>query len=563
MKLSAEQLTTFLISISFMLFFAKLFGELCGKLKQPSIIGEILAGIILGPTVFGMLAPELSAKIFPQTPQITVAMDGITSLAVIMLLLVSGLEVDLSVVVRQSKTALFTSFMGMVFPFLVGFSLAYTFPDYFGINEENKKLVFALFMGTAMSISALPVIARTLMDLNIFRTEIGLVIIASAMFDDLTGWIVFSVILGMLGQGGHGFSFLEKLLFVFLFVGFMLLIARKIINKIFPYIQKTFSYPGGVLNFIFILGFLCAAFTEYIGIHAIFGAFIVGVTVGDTAHLREKTREIVHQFVTNIFAPLFFVSIGLRVNFITNFDPMLVLIVIALAFIGKVVGCGLGAYWGGMDKSNALAIGFGMNSRGAMEIILGLLALQFGLIQERVFVALVIMALFTSVASAPFMNSILKKRKKPTLRDLIDKDTIIFSKSEDRISVIKELVHIIAEKYRLNEQDIFNEVWKREEKLPSGIENYLAIPHAKAKVSKPVVGISVCKEGVNFESGDNTPSKFIFLLLSPEGQHETQLQILAEIAERFANRSKVENLLALDSSEKVASKLIEETNKEI
>lgn len=556
MKLNAEELTAFLISISIMLFTAKLLGELFGRIKQPSIIGEILAGIILGPTVLGMVSPGVFNKIFSQSQQISIALDGITTLAVIMLLLVSGLEVDLSVVIRQSKTAFLTSFMGIIFPFLVGFSLAYAFPEYFGISSENLRLVFALFMGTALSISALPVIARTLMDLNIFRTELGLVIIASAMFDDLTGWIIFSIILGMLGAGGHGFSFAEKIIFVFLFVSFMLLIGRKIINKIFPYIQKYLSYPGGVLNFIFILGFLCAAFTEYIGIHAIFGAFIVGVTIGDTAHLREKTREIVHQFVTNIFAPLFFVSIGLRVNFITNFDLMLVIIVITLAFIGKVVGCGLGAYWGGMSKTDSLAVGFGMNSRGAMEIILGLLALQAGLIQERVFVALVIMALFTSIASAPVMNYFLKGKKRPALKDLIDRNLIIFSQTNDKLTAIKELVNIAAKKYGLNENDVFNEVWKKEEQLSSGIANYLAIPHAKFRVSKPVAAISINKNGIDFNSADNLPAKFIILLLTPEGQNEVQLQLLAEIAEKFKDKSKIEDLLELNSAEIIAEGLI-------
>ncbi len=134
----------------------------------------------------------------------------------------------------------------------------------------------------------------------------------------------------------------------------MLLVVRRVLNRVIPYVQQNFTFPGGILTVIFVLAFLCAALTEAIGIHAIFGAFILGVTIGDTAHLTERTREIVHQFVTNIFAPLFFVSIGLRVNFVTNFDPVLVTLIVVIASVGKLLGCGLGARLGGMAERRPL-----------------------------------------------------------------------------------------------------------------------------------------------------------------------------------------------------------------
>ena len=177
------------------------------------------------------------------------------------------------------------------------------------------------------------------------------------------------------------------------------------------------AWPGGLISLTLAFCFLGAAFTEGIGIHAIFGAFIVGVALGDSDHFSEKAKEIVHQFINNIFSPLFFVSIGLRVNFIQNFDLKVVLIILVIAFSGKILGAGLGAYLGGFSKREALATGFGMNARGAMEIILGLVALEVHLIGETIFVALVVMALLTSITSGPFMkifaqppgNRILKK----------------------------------------------------------------------------------------------------------------------------------------------------------
>jgi Kef-type K+ transport system membrane component KefB len=171
-----------------------------------------------------------------------------------------------------------------------------------------------------------------------------------------------------------------------------------------PWIQKNLSWPGGVLSIALGLCFLGASFTEYIGLHAILGAFIVGIAFGDSVHLQEREREIIHQFVTNVFAPLFFVSIGFKVNFIENFDWELVLLVFFLAVGCKVFGATLGGYLGGLTKRESLAVGFGLNARGVMEIILGTLALNAGLIDSKMFVALVVMALVTSMISGPLMK---------------------------------------------------------------------------------------------------------------------------------------------------------------
>jgi Kef-type K+ transport system membrane component KefB len=254
-----------------------------------------------------------------------------------------------------------------------------------------------------MGITALPVIVRILMDLNLFRTRMGMLVVASAMIDDLVGWMIFSVILGMIGKGSD-MPLWNTILLTAGFAVFMLSIGRIILNRSLPWINKKMAWPGGVLALSLGFCFLAAGFTEYIGIHAIFGAFIMGVALGDSKHFSERAKEIVHQFINNIFAPLFFVSIGLRVNFVSNFDLVLTLIIILIAFAGKIIGSGLGTKLGGFTWQESLAAGFGMNARGAMEIILGLIAFENGLINEKVFVSLVIMALFTSMTSGPLMK---------------------------------------------------------------------------------------------------------------------------------------------------------------
>jgi len=409
-KLSHDMVVQLLIQLSLMLIMGRLFAEIARRFKQPAVVGELIAGIIIGPTVLGLIQPDWFQFLFPTGSASGVVLAGLVQVAVIMLLFIAGLEVDLHIVWQQGRQSILTSLLGLIIPFLFGFILPYAFSEFFGIAESQDHLTFALFMGTAMAISALPVIVRILMDLNLFKSKIGLLVVASAMIDDVIGWLIFSVILSMIGKGGDKMPFISTLLLAIGFTAFMLTIGRGVFNRVLPWMNKKMAWPGGVLSVSLALCFMGAAFTEYIGIHAIFGAFIIGVSLGDSEHFSERAKEIVHQFINNIFAPLFFVSIGLRVNFATNFDFWLTLIIIVIAFAGKILGAGLGTRLGGFTWRESWAAGFGLNARGAMEIILGIVALENGLINEKVFVSLVIMALVTSMSSGPLMKWMLRRK---------------------------------------------------------------------------------------------------------------------------------------------------------
>ena len=396
-----------LVAIGIMLLAGRLFGEFFRKLKMPLVVGELLAGICLGPSLLGKYFPQLNEVVFTTNGHVGLVLNGISTVSVIMLLFAAGMEVEFSVIRQQSKTALKTSFVGLLSTLTLGYFAGNVLFPYFGDGTQSSQLVFSLFFATAMAITALPVIARTLMDLDLFKTKIGMIIIAAAMFDDVIGWILFSVVLGMMHSGTSSYEFLNTLGLTLLYAVVILTAGRILINKSLPWAQRNLSWPGGVLAFSLGFAFLGAAFTEKIGIHAIFGAFIMGIAIGDSAHLNEKTRDIIHQFITNIFAPLFFVFIGFKVDFIANFDLVLVLIVTGIAVVTKLLGAGLGALWGKLTIKQALAVGFGMNARGAMEIVLGLLALQAGLITLPLFVALVVMAVLTSILAGPMLKYLL------------------------------------------------------------------------------------------------------------------------------------------------------------
>jgi Kef-type K+ transport system membrane component KefB len=411
-KLSHTELIQLMIQLSVMLAFGRIMAEVARKFKQPAVVGEIIAGLILGPTFLGTFSPDTFDLLFPKTGASAIVLDGFTKVAVVMLLFIAGLEVDLRIVFQQGKQALFSSFFGLIIPFLLGFIVPYAFPGFFGNTNGTDQLLFALFMGTAMAISALPVIVRIMMDLKLFKTKIGMLVVASAMVDDIIGWMIFSIILGMIGKGGN-ISVGYTLLLTVGFTAFMLTIGRGLLNRLLPWVNKKLAWPGGLLSLSLALCFLAAAFTEFIGIHAVFGAFVVGIALGDSEHMSERAKEIVHQFINNIFAPLFFVAIGLKVNFLVNFDPWITLVILFIAFAGKIIGSGLGTKLGGFTWRESLAAGFGMNARGAMEIILGIVALENGLINEVIFVSLVIMALVTSMTSGPLMKWMLR----PSLKE--------------------------------------------------------------------------------------------------------------------------------------------------
>jgi len=406
-SLAHKEVINLLLQLASMLIFSRVFAEIAQKFKQPAVVGELLAGIILGPTILGTFNPDFFEYLFLSNPSANIALDGIVQMAVILLLFIAGLEVELHLVWSQGKSALNISLLGLVVPFILGFVFPYFFASFFGF-ADGERLLFSLFMGTAMSITALPVVVRILMDMNLFKTKMGMVIVASAMVNDIIGWLIFSVILSFMGKSGS-LSLFNTIGNTLLFTVFMLTLGKGLINRVLPWVNKNLAWPGGLLSLSMAFCFLAAAFTEWLGIHSIFGAFLLGVALGDSSHLSEKAKEII-QFINNIFAPLFFVSIGLKINFFTNFDILLVLAVLVISFAGKIMGSGFGALRSGFPFREALAVGFGMNARGAMEIILGIIALENGLIDEKLFVALVIMAIVTSMSSGPLMKWSLKSK---------------------------------------------------------------------------------------------------------------------------------------------------------
>lgn len=545
-----DDYVSFFLSLGILLLSARLLAEVARKLGQPSILGELLAGILLGPTLLGKFAPDAMHFIFPVAGSVRTAFDAFTTLAIALFLTVAGMEVDLSTVWKQGKLALAVGGFALLVPFALGFGAgslvpAYVSPDLLGGAPGTSPLLFALFLATALAITALPVIAKTLMDIGMYRSDLGMLIIAAAVFIDLAGWVIFSVILSMIGgEEAHRFPVYMTVAATLAYAAAMLTIGRWLIHKTLPAIQAHMSWPAGVLGVSVSLALFGAALTEWIGVHAIFGAFLVGVALGDSSHLRERTRTTMDQFVSFIFAPIFFASIGLRFDFQAEFDGVLILIVLVLGYAGKLIGCKLAGSLFKMDKRENWALGVGMSTHGAMDIILGLLALEAGLISTRLFVALVVVAVITAATAGPLMERILKRKKPKRFTAYVGAKSFIADlKATERFAAILELVPVSGA-VGLDLHKISDAVIERERVIPTGLGNGIALPHARIKgLTAPQIAMGISRKGIDFDSPDGEPARIVCVILTPEADQATALELYRDILTTFREKPFREKVL--------------------
>ncbi len=533
----------FLLSLAVLLGVARLLGELARAVGLPLVVGEIIAGILLGETGLGRLAPSVHAFLLPKGVPASM-LSGYTTVAVVLLLVVAGLEVDLGIVKKRGRSALWVATLGMAMPMLGGFVMGYLVPDSVLVHSEQRGL-FAVFIGVALSISALPVIAKTLLDLGLFKTDVGLIVMSAAMVDDIVGWIAFSVLLGPMQGGTVELWHLARTIgLTVAFAVIALVIGRRLIDRVLAKIETQRDLaPGRILSLLIVLAILGASATQAIGVHAVLGGFIVGVAVGDSPRLRERTQQTVKQFVTNVFAPVFFASVALRVDFVANLDVVLCLVVFAIASVAKVVGCTIGARISSMSWRESLAVGFGLNARGAMEIILALLARDAGLVNDRVFVALVTMAIGTSLLAGPMMKYLLytsgsgsplsvRSGSIETAGAMVRAGAFLPSlEASTSARAIEELGRALREVIGELVEPALIAVLERELIASTGLGDDVAIPHAAIEgLTHPVVALGLSSEGIDFDAPDGRPARIVFLLLLPPKAYEREVRVLASLA---------------------------------
>ncbi|VVE01136.1 cation:proton antiporter [Pandoraea terrigena] len=385
----------------------RLLGEVMQRLRQPAVMGQLLAGVLLGPSVFGALMPAWQHAIFPDTEAQKRMLDAVAELGVLLLLLSTGLETDLGLVRRMKRMAIFASAGGMVIPFACGVALGWYLPGDL-LPHPETRLVTALFLGTALSISSVKVVAMVIREVDYLRRNIGQIILAAAILDDTTGWIIIAAIAGLGASGSIDLGHLSiSLGGTLLFIVLCFTVGKRAVAVAIRWTNDHFTAEMPALSAILVITFVLALATDRLGVHTALGAFMAGVMIGQSPILTEQIEAQLRGLIVALFAPVFFGVAGLSVDLTILLDRRMLGLVaglILIASIGKFTGGFLGARLGGMSSAEALALATGMNARGSTEIIVASIGLSLGVLSRDLFTMIVIMALITTLIMPPVLR---------------------------------------------------------------------------------------------------------------------------------------------------------------
>ncbi|WP_394675672.1 cation:proton antiporter [uncultured Sphingobacterium sp.] len=421
---------------------ARIMGWICIKIKQPVVIGEMLAGIILGPSLLGLYFPEFSHTLFPVESLSN--LQFLSQIGLILFMFIIGMELDLNVLRNKAHDAVVISHASIVIPFTLGISLAY-FLYLFHPPTNVEFLSYSLFIGISMSITAFPVLARIIQERGLQKSKLGAMAITCAAADDITAWCILAVVIAIVKAG----DFASALYTIGLAVAYVLIMI-KIVR---PFLMRVGEVKGSkealskpVVAIFFIVLLLSAYATEVIGIHALFGAFMAGAIMPEGSRFRTAFIEKIDDVSTLLLLPLFFVYTGLRTQIGLLNDPQLWMItigIILVAVIGKFAGSTLAARFVGQSWKDSLSIGALMNTRGLMELIVLNIGYDLGVLSAELFSMMVVMALVTTFMTGPsldLINFLYRPKKSLLQEDIQDKSKfkilLSFAKSNTGISLL-------------------------------------------------------------------------------------------------------------------------------
>ena len=406
-------LAILLLQIITIIIVARVFGWIFRKIGQPSVIGEIIAGIFLGPSLVGMYFPEYSALLFPT--ESLGNLQFLSQIGLILFMFVVGMELDLKVLKNKANDAVVISHASIIFPFALGIGLSYFVYNQFA-PEGVEFLSFSLFMGIAMSITAFPVLARIVQERGIHKTKLGAIVITCAAADDITAWCILAAVIAIVKAGTFASS-MYVILLALVYVLAMLFVVKPFLKKVGDLYATRDNLSKPVVA-IFLLTLIISSYlSEVIGIHALFGAFLTGAIMPDITKIRNIIIEKVEDIALILLLPLFFVFTGLRTQIGLINDPYLWKItgfIILVAVVGKFFGSALAAKFVGQNWRDSLTIGALMNTRGLMELVVLNIGYDLGVLSSEIFTMMVIMALVTTFMTGPaidVINYIFKRKE--------------------------------------------------------------------------------------------------------------------------------------------------------
>ncbi|WP_247002765.1 cation:proton antiporter [Halosolutus gelatinilyticus] len=407
-----EELVWLFAMLTLLLLFARGLGEVAKRFGLPSVVGELTAGIVLGPSLLGAMSATAAAVEFTTGHgvdlQVGINLISVLSwIGLIMLIILTGLETDLDLILSKATEATVIAVASIVVPFALGFGFAWYLPETF-LAEGGSRLTFSLFVAVAMSISAIPVIAKILMDMGQIRRNFGQITLAAGMINDTVGWILLALVAGLERTGQVELSSIGgTILSLAIILGVGFTIGQRVVRWIFVLVDNYVGGQMAKITTLMVLALGMGTVTHALELEVVLGAFIVGILVGQVNRFDYETEHVFEMVTLSIFAPIFFAAAGLRVDLGRLLEPTVFTVAaaaLAIAVVGKFVGSYVGAKAVGLGHWEGITMGAGLNARGAMEIIVALVGLTLGVLTIEMYSIIVSIAVLTSVMAPPMLR---------------------------------------------------------------------------------------------------------------------------------------------------------------
>jgi Kef-type K+ transport system membrane component KefB/nucleotide-binding universal stress UspA family protein len=397
----------FIAQIVLLLLAGRLLGEFMQLIGQPAVMGQLLAGILLGPSVFGVIWPQAQHALFASGPEQKAMLDAVSDLGILLLLLLTGMETDLDLVKNTRHAAVSVSVAGIIIPFICGVTLGQFLPEAM-LPRPDQRIITSLFLGTALSVASVKIVATVVREMRFLRRRIGMTLVASAIIDDTIGWTIIAITSSLARHGALDAATLaQSLLGTGLFLVTSFTLGQRLVFALIRWTNDKFISEAPVVTAILIVMGVMALITHALGIHTVLGAFVAGILVGQSPILTRHIDEQLRGLVVALFMPVFFSLAGLNADLSILKDPQpaaFTVGLIAIASVGKFTGAFLGGALGGLSRRESLALGCGMNARGSTEVIVASIGLSIGVISHDLFTMIVTMAIVTTLAMPPTLR---------------------------------------------------------------------------------------------------------------------------------------------------------------
>jgi len=403
--LASHSLLVFLAAITVLLAVARLLGRLAGRIGMPAIVGELATGVILGPSLLMHVLPGAGHWLFPADANQMHLLDGIAQVGAVLLVGVTGTQLDLRLLRRKGGTALTVSALNLIIPLALGVTLGLFLPATVVASGHTSRGALALFIGVTMCVSAIPVIAKTLSDMRLLHRDLGQLILAAGSIDDAVGWLLLSVIAAAATTGVRAGHVLVAVAYLIAFVLLAGTVGRIAVKKVLTVTTRA-DEPGPTVAAVVVIILAGAVTTASLGMEPIFGAFIAG-TVISASRIAQRRLAALRTLVLSVLAPLFLATAGLRVDVTVLSRPVVALTasaIVLVAILGKFAGAYAGARLRRLSNWEGIALGAGMNARGIVEVVIALTGLRLGILNTTTYTIVVLVALVTSIMAPPVLR---------------------------------------------------------------------------------------------------------------------------------------------------------------